>query len=66
MVIAFLSLLGGIELGLAHLDIHPEVEPIITRMTRAFVEEAAGEVGRLAQLAGWWFSSMVSWQGLAF
>ncbi len=47
-----ISQLGGIELGLAHLDIYPEVEPIITKMTRAFVEEATGEVGRLAQLAG--------------
>lgn len=47
-----ISQLGAIELGLAHLDIYPEAEPIITRMTRAFVEEDAGEDGRFAQLAG--------------
>jgi len=47
-----ISQLGGIELGLAHLDVYPELEPIITRMTRAFVEEDTEKVGRLTQLAG--------------
>jgi hypothetical protein len=47
-----ISQLGGIELGIAHLDIYPRIEPIITRMIQTFVKEDAGEQGRLAELAG--------------
>lgn len=47
-----ISQLGAIELGVACLDTCPELEPVITKMTRAFVEDDEGEHGRLAQLAG--------------
>jgi hypothetical protein len=47
-----ISQLGGIELGIAHLDVYPTVEPIITKMIQTFVNEDAGEQGRLAELAG--------------
>jgi hypothetical protein len=47
-----ISQLGSIELGLACLDTYPELEPVITKMTRMFIEDDDGEAGRLAQLAG--------------
>lgn len=47
-----ISRLGAIELGLAHLNSFPELEPFITKMVQGFVDEDAGEKGRLAQLAG--------------
>ena len=47
-----ISQLGAIELGLARLDIYPDAEPIITKMTRAFVEEETGDEGRFGQLTG--------------
>jgi hypothetical protein len=47
-----ISQLGGIELGLAHLDGLPELEPVITKMIQGFVDGESGEQGRLAELAG--------------
>jgi hypothetical protein len=47
-----ISQLGAIELGLAHLDVYPELEPSITKIVRAFIDETTDDDGRLAQLAG--------------
>jgi hypothetical protein len=47
-----ISQLGSIELGLACLDDYPDLEPIITKMVRMFVDDDDREDGRLAELAG--------------
>jgi hypothetical protein len=47
-----MSQLGAVELGLAHLDEFPKLEPVITKMINTLVADSIEDDGRLATLSG--------------